>query len=499
MRSVRARATAVAVVVVSAALAVGSIGLLHLLRDSLRGSLTDTARLEASGVAALVRRGLTTGSLPAPHGDGVTQLVDPGRRVAASSVARPQPPVSGLRPRPGRSLVAEVAGIPVEDETGLEAARDDDRSSYLVVASGLPAPHAGWTVYVAVSLAAAESSTGTVALALIAGLPVLVGLVGATVWLLTGRSLQPVEGIRAQVADMSARDLHRRVPVPPTGDEVARLARTMNELLDRLERASDRQRQFVSDASHELRSPLTSIRTTLEVASAAPAADWPATAGDLLDETARMQRIVDDLLLLARADEGTLTGRRQTVDLDDVVLDEARRLRARGRVAVDIRRVSAGRVNGDADQLARVVRNLADNAERHATSAVAFEVDRDGPDVRVVVSDDGPGIAPADRERVFQRFARLDQGRGRDGGGAGLGLSIVRELVGAHGGTVAVSGGPATPAGGGAAGPARGDGGAALTGARFEVVLPAAADGGPGIDPGGVGTDAGRPDAAINR
>lgn len=451
--SVRARATAVAVIVVSAALAAGAFGLVHVLRTSLRGGVEDTARTEAADLAALARNGLVSGRLPAPRGDGVAQLVDPTGRVIASSVRGAQPPVSRLRPPAGLSQVEEVRSVPVDDETRLSAPRDDDRFAYLVVASGLGAPRAGSTVYVAASLEAVQSSTRTLGLALAGGLPGLVLVVGATVWLLTGRSLRPVEAIRAQVADMSARDLHRRVPEPATGDEIARLARTMNELLDRLERAADRQQQFVSDASHELRSPLASARTMLEVALATPAPDWPATAADVLDETGRMQRIVEDLLLLARADEGTLRQRRDTVDLDDVVLDEARRLRARGRVAVDTRLVSAARVVGDADQLARVVRNLADNAERHARSAVAFEVGRRDGTVRLVVSDDGPGIAPADRERVFERFARLDQGRARDGGGAGLGLAIVREVVTAHGGSVGLTG----------AGP----------GARVEVLLPA--------------------------
>jgi len=453
--SVRSTSTVVAVLVVSGALTVGSLGLLHLLRDSLRGSAEDAARLQAAGLADLVQRGVVTSPLPAPRGDGVAQLVSPAGAVLASSAPGPQRPVVGLRPAAGRSQVVEVRSIPVDDETPLREPHDDDRFPYTVVAIGVGGPARGSTILVAVSLEAAESSTGTVGAALAAGLPVLVLLVGATVWWLTGRSLRPVEAIRAQVADISAGDLHLRVPEPASSDEIARLARTMNGMLDRLERAAERQRQFVADASHELRSPVATARTLLEVGLASPNVDWPTTAADVLAETGRMERIVDDLLLLARADEGTLRIGERTVDLDEVVLEEARRLRARGRVAVDTRLVSVGRVVGDESQLGRVVRNLAENAERHAAAGVGFELVTDDGVVRLAVTDDGPGVPPEHRQAVFERFARLDEGRARQGGGAGLGLAIVRELVTAHGGSVTVA-------------DANG------RGARFEVVLPTA-------------------------
>ncbi|HEX4244943.1 MAG TPA: ATP-binding protein, partial [Acidimicrobiales bacterium] len=286
----------------------------------------------------------------------------------------------------------------------------------------------------------AEDSVHDLELALAIVLPILVVISAVLVWILAGRALRPVESIRQEVSDISVSDLHRRVPVPPVDDEIARLASTMNAMLSRLETATDRQRQFVSDASHELRSPLASVMTVLEVARARPdSADWPAVAATAEAEAGRLGQIVDNLLLLARSDEGRLVPGHEPVDLDELALAEGERLRAQDRVAVDLSGVGAGRVAGDPEQLSRVLRNLADNAERHAAGTVSFEVVSAGGIVEVVVADDGPGIPPAERERVFERFTRADQARDRPTGGAGLGLAIVGEVVAAHGGTVVVA------------------------------------------------------------
>jgi signal transduction histidine kinase len=267
-----------------------------------------------------------------------------------------------------------------------------------------------------------------------------------------------VEAIRAEVDAISAAALHRRVPDPPADDEIGRLARTMNRMLERLERAQARQRRLVSDASHELRSPVAAIRQHAEVALAHPDRTTTAElAATVLAEDLRLQRLAEDLLLLTRADEHTLALRRRPVDLDDLVFDEARRLRDTTGLRVDTTAVSAGRVDGDAAGLRRVLRNLGDNAARHAAGRLAFSVaERDGL-VLLGIDDDGPGIPEADRERVFERFVRLDDARGRDDGGSGLGLAIVAELARAHGGTVAVASSP-------------------LGGARVEVTLPRLAD-----------------------
>jgi signal transduction histidine kinase len=258
-------------------------------------------------------------------------------------------------------------------------------------------------------------------------------------WLLMGRALGPVEAMRSQVAEISARDLDRRVPEPPVDDEIGRLARTMNAMLDRLQASSARQRRFVADASHELRSPLAAGRTQLEVALAHPAdGGWQTTAAGLLREHQRMERLVGDLLFLARSDDGGPPVRAVPLDLDDVVFAEAAALRSRTSVRLDLSKVSGARVVGDAESLARVVRNLVENAERHARAVVAVELSVTEGAVELVVADDGSGIQPADREQVFDRFVRLDDARSRNDGGAGLGLAIVREIVVAHGGTVTV-------------------------------------------------------------
>jgi signal transduction histidine kinase len=232
----------------------------------------------------------------------------------------------------------------------------------------------------------------------------------------------------------------------------------MNRMLDRLEQAQARQRRLVSDASHELRSPVATIRQHAEVALAHP--DRTTTtelAATVLAEDLRLQRLAEDLLLLTRADEHTLALRRRPVDLDDLVFDEARRLRDGTGLRVDTTAVSAGRVDGDAAGLRRVLRNLGDNAARHAADRLAFSLaERDGL-VLLGVDDDGPGIPEADRARVFERFVRLDDNRARDDGGSGLGLAIVAELAAAHGGTVAAAASP-------------------LGGARVEVRLPRLAD-----------------------
>ena len=279
---------------------------------------------------------------------------------------------------------------------------------------------------------------------------------GVVTWIVVGRTLAPVEAIRNEVQTISGDQLGRRVPVPPANDEIAHLATTMNVMLGRLEEGRDRQRRLVSDASHELRSPITAIRQHVEVAIAHPeTTDGEELAEVVLAEDLRLQRMVEDLLLLTRIDEGTLALRRSQVDLDDIVLAEASRLRAASTdVRIDTRGVSAGRVLGDATHLDRLVRNLMDNAVRHAHSSVALslcDVDRW---VLLTVDDDGAGIPSRDRDRIFERFERLQESRDRNSGGTGLGLSIVREIVHAHQGTVTATDSP-------------------TGGARFEVRLPA--------------------------
>ncbi|HLG67603.1 MAG TPA: ATP-binding protein [Acidimicrobiales bacterium] len=446
--SVRARLALTAMVVVAVTLGAGGATLLFLLHRSLVSGVVTTASAEATDVAAVAGQDrLTASALRSVRPGTVVQILDARGRVLASSTQfRPPRPVLTERPAPGDRWVRVVPGV---------LPGGDDRD--VVVATTVSTGAGPRTVLVVTSTEPVEATVHDLAIVLGAALPVLVVLSGGFAWLLAGRALRPVERIRSEVGRLSAGDLHRRVAVPPGHDEVGRLAVTMNALLDRLEQASDRQRRFVADASHELRSPLAALLAEVEVARAHPSdADWRAVSATVADEGARLARIVEDLLLLARSDEGRLAARRSTVDLDDLVREEARLLRARGTVLVDLRGVAPAQVHADHEQLRRVVRNLADNAERHAATTVAFEVTAAGAWAELAVADDGPGIPRPERRRVFERFARLDEGRGRPTGGAGLGLAIVKDLVAANGGRVFVAD--------------------SATGARVVVRLPAARD-----------------------
>jgi len=269
--------------------------------------------------------------------------------------------------------------------------------------------------------------------------PLLALGAGMLAWFLTGRALRPVHAITSRVGEISGGNLHERVPEPATGDEIADLAATMNAMLDRLEVDDARLRRFVSDASHELRSPVAVLRSEAEVAARVPQqVSVEDLAAGVLGETERLQRIVEDLLVLARGEERR-SGVPVEVDVDDVVLAEAVRRR---RLPVDTREVSAGRVLGTVEAVQRIVSHLLDNAARHGSGHVAVGLRAEEGAVTLWVDDDGPGIAPDDRQRVFERFTRLDAARTRDRGGAGLGLAVVAETMHAMGGSAAVAEAP---------------------------------------------------------
>lgn len=403
--TVRVRTTAGATVVVGVALLVGAVVLVVVLRRNLVDNVETAARLRADDVVALLEAGTTPDALAVDDEEAsLVQVLDAsGRVVAASGNIQGEEPIADLPAGSARTL-------------GLLPIDDDD--SYRVVAESAGAPEGRFTVLVARSLEPAEETVAAVVALLAGGLPVLMLLVAGTGWVVTGRALRPVEAIRVQVTSVTSAELDRRVPEPAGDDEIARLARTMNEMLERLEASRDRQRRFVSDAGHELRSPIATIRHELETLLANPdGADIVEVASGLLAEDLRMQALVEDLLVLARSDEGTLALNRRAVDVDDLVLAEASRLRGRGVVRVDASGVSAGQVLGDPAQLARVVRNVVDNAERHATSKVALSVGQHGAGSR------SPSMttAPAFLSRTVR------------GCSSGSPASMTRELDGAAG------------------------------------------------------------------
>ena len=435
----RVRTTVAATVLVGLALLAGGFALVVATRNALTDEVRSAARVRADDTAAAIEAGTSpsfvAAGLAQDDDDAFIQVVDgDGTVVAASPLVAGEPAVAGLDP--GGS--AEVT-VPEEDDEFLAVAADAGR----------------YTVIAGRTLDTVTESTAVVTNLLIIGLPILLAVVALTTWLMVGRALAPVESIRREVDAISSVDLDRRVPTPPGNDEIARLATTMNDMLGRLEQGQARQRRFVADASHELRSPVASIRQHAEVALAHPdRTSVGALAETVAAENLRVERLVDDLLLLTRADEHTLQLQRRPVDVDDLVFEEAQRLRDATSLRVDTTRVSAGRVIGDRTALWRALRNLGDNAVRHAGSQVAFTLAERNGAVVLDVDDDGPGIPPADRQRVFERFVRLDDARARDAGGSGLGLAIVAEVVNAHRGTIAID-----------------DSG--LGGARFEVRLPA--------------------------
>jgi signal transduction histidine kinase len=283
-------------------------------------------------------------------------------------------------------------------------------------------------------------------------------VIGVIVWWLIGRTLGPVEAIRTEVAGIGLDHLDRRVSGTGTGDEIDRLAGTMNDMLGRLESSSAQQRRFVADASHELRTPLTRLRTLLEVEGASVDTDPARTVEEALRDVIEMQALIDDLLFLARVDAGQARRSSGPVDLDAVVEVEV----AAGRTdhgAVLAVSTDPVMVVGDAPQLARLVRNLLSNARRHAAGNVRVVVRSTPTAAELVVEDDGRGIPPDARARVFQRFVRLDDARDGSSGGSGLGLAIVHDIVELHGGSVSIDESP-------------------LGGARFIVRFPPVPSGG---------------------
>lgn len=295
-----------------------------------------------------------------------------------------------------------------------------------------------YTVIVGGGSEAVEATARTAALLLACGAPIIVAVAAVASYRLVRRSLQSVDAIRSRVAEISASDLAERVPVPNSRDEIAALAVTMNDMLSRIEAGHRAQQRFVGDASHELRSPLSTIISGLEVAEAHPELlNAELAINTLLPEAQRMRLLIEDLFLLARADERNLVRHKEEVALDDIAETEAARARREAGCAVHTD-IGPAQLTGDPVAISRMIRNLVDNAVHHANSCIAIEVGSRNGTATVTISDDGSGIAPEERTRVFERFVRLDSDRSRGGGGAGLGLAIVAEVVAAHGGTVTI-------------------------------------------------------------
>ena len=468
-RTLRVRLMTIGLVGIIGALLLGGGVLYAATGAALDRAVRAEARSSAQDVAVLVNDGRLPDPVPV-SGAQLVQVLDAQNRVLSGSVAadRLTPVVTPQeRPRVLRGDPVRVPGSRAGVSGPLEVAG--------VAAGPSDAPV---LVVAAVPTADLETSRRVVRTLLLVAFPAFLLVIAAIAWRVTGSALRPVEALRRGAERIGeAADPGERLPVPPTRDEVQALATTLNGMLARLADASARQRAFVADAAHELRSPLATMRTQLEVAQRLGEGDG--LAADLLPEVERLGRIVDDLLVLARAGAPSPSRRLEPVDLGSLAAGVVARYAA-ARVPVTVRaddRRGQGTggtgaahgasraggtgpaggpgpavVRGRPEELDRALSALLDNAVRHAASGVVVEVSRhpakDGPDVaQVTVSDDGSGIPEADRERVFDRFARLDDARDRDSGGSGLGLAIVRELVGRHGGSVRLEdAGPGTRA-----------------------------------------------------
>ena len=428
--TLRWRLTLVATAIVAAVLLVSAVGLVTVQQQLLTRGVDESLVQRADNIEKDVARGAIGTLLPSEgdREDSFLQLVDDrGHVVAASPNVRAQPAIAIVPPARSGQVLRTVSEIPLSPH------------EFRVLARPVRTQSGTTTLIVAKNLDDVKESVSILATSLAVSIPIVLCLLAALVWWLTGRVLRPVEAIRAEVASIRGTELHRRVPDNGTYNEISRLARTMNAMLDRVQQATDRQRQFVSDASHELRSPLTRIRSALEIGIAHPESTDPDTTyRSLLDDATQLQQLVDDLLFLARSESGVLDRPDAVVDLDDLVLAQVQQLRARGRVRIDASAVSAARVRGDANQLARAIGNLAGNAERHARTTVTFELGEHDGQSELVVADDGPGIPAEQHETVFKRFTRLDEDRSRDSGGAGLGLAIVLDIVARHEGTITI-------------------------------------------------------------
>ncbi len=414
--SVRYRITAIATLVVALVLIFASVTLVSTQRVQLTNGVDAALQQRAADVLLI-----QSSELGASGEEGFAQLINENNEVIASS-----PNLTGQAPLPIPYRLGDEDRI----QTVSNLAVDDD--VFRVLSKTVTSGGGRAVLHVGATFDGVQESTRTLVGALLVTIPIVAAALAALVWWLVGRTLDPVEAIRAEVADIGATDLHRRVPIPKNEDEISRLAETMNGMLERLDEAVSRQQRFVGDASHELRSPLARMRTELEVElSMGPSPQLES----LLEEVVELQTLIEDLLELAKTDAKSAVSVETAVDLDDVVFREVANL---PNGVVDISKVSAAQVFGDRVQLGRAVRNLVENASRHAVKRVVISLQEIDGEAVLTVTDDGPGIPIEKHALVFERFGRIDAARNRADGGTGLGLAITKETIERHGGTIAI-------------------------------------------------------------
>ncbi|GAA1296623.1 hypothetical protein Psi02_13060 [Planotetraspora silvatica] len=430
-RTIRGRVTLLVTVVAAFLLVPAAVAGAVVARQAFARAAWLDARSQATLTAAEIRAGRAIGGItPQVPGIDLIQVVSPAHQITASSdAARGLGPLATVRPSAGSLKDMETCGHPRVGCVRLAAVRVGPSADSPVVYAGRSTPHG--------------LSTGVLDLLFGAQALGLLALASLATWKVTGRTLRPVEDIRAELAGINANSLSSRVPEPSGDDEITRLAQTVNNTLRRLERSQERteraleqQRRFASDASHELRTPIAGVRAQLEEALLHPDADGiPELLQNTLRDVDRLELIMTDLLLLARVGANEPVERQQ-VDLDCLVRTGVPP--CGGGPAVELRLTPQIIVEGVPAQLDRVLVNLLDNARRHAVRRVRVEVRRDRDMAELSVSDDGTGIPDADRDQIFDRFTRLDTARCRNRGGTGLGLAIARDITVAHHGTLHV-------------------------------------------------------------
>lgn len=431
--SLRFRLTALATVVVALVLTITAVALSTVQRRQLLADLDAALEQRADLIAEDFAAAVASTPLNTNDEDRLIQLVaDDGTILAATSN------LAGAAALPDSLSDSRTQAIETRSDLPLE----DD--SYRVLSRRIDTAAGPAVLHVAENSDDLDDTVRNLQLALLITIPAVVATLAGLTWWLTGRTLKPVDRMRAQVDAISATNSAQRVDVTGRDDEIRRLGVTMNHMLDRLDEATARQRRFVADAAHELRTPLTRIRTNLEVDLAQPdTADPTATIATVREEAIGLQHLIDDLLHLARSDAGRTAAHLEPVDLDDIVMQEVRDIRSmHPMLRTDTTRVSAAHLDAVADDLRRAVRNLLTNAARHATSAITVDLSEAEGVVELSVADDGPGVPAAHRERIFERFTRVQDARTRDDGGSGLGLAITRAIVEGHGGTIAYTDGP---------------------------------------------------------
>jgi signal transduction histidine kinase len=432
--SLRARLLALGVTGVALALALGSLVLYAVLTFTVNRTVDDGAFATAQVVSAMVSENTIPNPLPV-SGSQVVQVIDRSGAVVSGSVSADRlTPL--LRP-------AELAKALTGERISIPGARAGLSGTMRAIAVQAGSRSTSRSIIVAVPVNDVEQSQRVLRVTLLFAYTPLVVVMALIAWRVIGSTLKPVETLRSGAARISGSDQDERLAVPESADEIRALALTLNDMLDRLAAARGRQRAFVADAAHELRSPLTSMRTQLEVAK--HLGEGGELATDLLADVARLSTLVEDLLLLARAGSDTNPPPvRESVDVRALLIATGDRY-AGARVPVSIADGPVVYANVSPEELRRVLANLVDNAVRHARSNVALSVRAEGGRAVLTVVDDGPGIPAAERERVFERFARLDDARDRDAGGTGLGLPIVRELLRRSNGSISLRDNPSGP------------------------------------------------------